>query len=49
MDIIDRFLAIKEKNGYAKHEKINICFFAPLNFLQYLREQEEILYKIIHI
>lgn len=49
MDIIDRFLAIKEKNGYAKHEEINICFFAPLDFLQYLRKQEEILYKIINI
>ena len=49
MDIIDRFLAMKQKYDYAKHDEVNICFFAPLDFLQYLRKQEKILYKLINI
>ncbi len=48
MDIIDRFLAMKLKYGYAKHEEIEICFFAPLDFLQYLRKQEKIIYNLIN-
>ena len=48
MDIIDKFLAMKEKYTYAKHEEIEICFFAPLDFLQYLRKQEKIIYKLIN-
>jgi hypothetical protein len=49
MDIIDRFLAMKQKYEYAKHEEVDICFFAPLDFLQYLRKQEKILGKLINI
>ncbi len=48
MDIIDRFLILKQKNNYAKHESVDICFFAPLDFLQYLRKQEHILAKLIN-
>jgi homospermidine synthase len=48
MDIIDKFLAMKEKCKYAKHEEIEICFFAPLDFLQYLRKQEKIIHKLIN-
>ena len=49
MDIIDKFLAMKQKYDYAKHEDVDICFFAPLDFLQYLRKQEKILCKLINI
>jgi len=48
MDIIDKFLGMKQKYDYAKHEEIEICFFAPLDFLQYLRKQEKIIYKLIN-
>ena len=48
MDIIDRFLEIKKEKGYAKHETMEICFFAPLDFLQYLRKEEKILQKLIN-
>lgn len=48
MDIIDKFLVMKQKHTYAKHEEIEICFFAPLDFLQYLRKQEKIMYKLIN-
>jgi len=48
MDIIDRFIAMKHKHQYAKHEEIEICLFAPLDFLQYLRKQEKILHKLIN-
>lgn len=48
MDIIDKFLGMKQKYEYAKHEEIEICFFAPLDFLQYLRQQEKIIYKLIN-
>ncbi|MCX6823837.1 MAG: class I tRNA ligase family protein [candidate division SR1 bacterium] len=48
MDIIDKFLNMKQKYEYAKHEEIEICFFAPLDFLQYLRKQEKIIYKLIN-
>lgn len=47
MDIIDRFLAMKHQYSYAKHEEVEICFFAPLDFLQYLRKHEKILSKLI--
>lgn len=48
MDIIDKFLGMKQTYKYAKHEEIDICFFAPLDFLQYLRKQEKIIYKLIN-
>ncbi|MEI6118926.1 MAG: class I tRNA ligase family protein [bacterium] len=48
MDIIDKFLNMKQKYEYAKHEEIEVCFFAPLDFLQYLRKQEKIIYKLIN-
>ncbi len=48
MDIVDKFLDMKVKYQYAKHEEIEICFFAPLDFLQYLRQQEKIIHKLIH-
>ena len=49
MDIIDRFLHMKQTYKYAKHEEVEICFFAPLDFLQYLRKQEKIIYKLITV
>jgi hypothetical protein len=48
MDIIDKFLEMKQKYDHAKHEEIEVCFFAPLDFLQYLRKQEKIIYKLIN-
>jgi hypothetical protein len=39
---------MKQKYEYAKHDEIEICFFAPLDFLQYLRKQEKIMYKLIN-
>lgn len=48
MDIIDRFVDMKQKYKYAKHEEIEICFFAPLDFLQYLREEEKMIYKLLN-
>lgn len=48
MDIIDKFICMKQSYSYAKHEEIEICFFAPLDFLQYLREEEKIIYKLIN-
>ncbi|HBB04104.1 TPA: hypothetical protein DCZ39_04380 [Patescibacteria group bacterium] len=48
MDIIDKFLSMKQTYKYAKHEEIDVCFFAPLDFLQYLRKQEKIVYKLIN-
>lgn len=49
MDIINKFLEMKEKYKYAKHEEVDICIFAPLDFLQYLRKQEKIIDKLINI
>jgi len=48
IDIIDKFLSLRRQRGYAKHETVEICFLAPLDFLQYLREQEYIVKKLIH-
>ena len=48
MDIIEKFWEMKENYSYAKHEEIDICFLAPLEFLQYLRQQENIIYKLIN-
>ena len=48
MDIIDKFIDMKQKYEYTKHEEIDICFFAPLDFLQYLRKEEKIIYKLIN-
>lgn len=48
MDIIDKFVSMKQTYEYARHEEIEICFFAPLDFLQYLRKEEKIIYKLIN-
>lgn len=48
MDIINKFLEMKQTQEYAKHEEIEIWFFAPLDFLQYLRQQENIISKLIN-
>ncbi len=48
VNIIDRLLHMKKESGYQKHERVDICFLAPLDFLQYLREQKEILQKLIN-
>lgn len=47
MDIIDKFFHIKQNNNYTKHEEIEICFFAPLDFLKYLRKEEKIISNLI--
>ena len=46
MDIIEKFLNMREKLKHPKHESIDICFFAPLDFLQFLRGQENIIRMI---
>lgn len=48
MDIIDKFIEMKHTHDFAKHEEVEICFFAPLDFLQYLRKQENIIHKLIN-
>jgi len=48
IDIIDKFLEMRKKYEHPKHEEIDICFFAPLDFLQYLRKEENILHKLIN-
>lgn len=48
IDIIDKFLGMKQQYEHAKHEEIEVCFFAPLDFLQYLRQQEKIIHKLIN-
>ncbi len=48
IDIIDKFLSMKQKYNHAKHEWVDICFFAPLDFLQYLRKKENIIQKLIN-
>jgi hypothetical protein len=39
---------MKKEQGFKKHEVVDICFLAPLDFLQYLREQEQILQNLIN-
>jgi len=39
---------MKQQYEHAKHEEIEVCFFAPLDFLQYLRQQEKIIHKLIN-
>ncbi len=48
VDIIDKFLGMRQKYKHAKHEWVDICFFAPLDFLQYLRKEEDIIQKLIN-
>ena len=48
IDIIDKFLTMKKTYNYAKHEEIDVWFFAPLEFLQYLRKQEKIIINLIN-
>ncbi|MEI7920034.1 MAG: hypothetical protein WCH65_07970 [bacterium] len=49
MDIIEKFLNMREKLKHPKHESIDICFFAPLDFLQFLRGQENIITTLLNI
>jgi len=48
MDIIDKFSSLRKKYDYARHDSVDICFFAPLEFLQYLRRHESTVKKLIN-
>ncbi len=48
VDIIDKLLEQKKQAWFIKHESVEICFFAPLDFLQYLRSQEKTISKLIN-
>lgn len=47
MDIIDKFHYLRYHNGYPKHEKIHICFQCPLDILHYIKENEDIIKKLV--
>ena len=48
MDIIDKFTALREKTGQAKHQKVDICFHASMDFIHYIKENEDIVTKLIN-
>lgn len=48
MDIIDKFIALKEKAQQPKHQKVDICFHASMDFIHYIKENEDIIAKLIN-
>ena len=49
VDILDRFLYMKQKNNYKKHQLVDVFFKATPDFLQHLRKNENIIKKLINI
>jgi len=49
VDILDRFLYMKQKNDYKKHQLIDVFFKATPDFLQHLRKNENIIKKLVNI
>ncbi len=48
MDIIDKFMTLREKAGQAKHQKVDICFHASIDFIHYIKDNEDIVTKLIN-
>ncbi len=48
MDIIDRFTALREKIQQPRHQKVDICFSASIDFLHYIRSNEDIIQKLVN-
>ena len=48
MDIIDKFIGLRERAGQAKHQKVDICFHASMDFIHYIKENEDIIAKLIN-
>lgn len=48
MDIVDRFVLLREKIKQPKHQKVDIAFQTSLDFLQYIRQNEDIITKLIN-
>jgi valyl-tRNA synthetase len=48
MDIVDKFSLLREKVQQAKHQKVDICFNASMDFIHYIKENEDIIGKLIN-
>lgn len=48
MDIVDKFIALREKAQQPKHEKVDICFHASMDFIHYIKENEDIVAKLVN-
>ncbi|MEI7563153.1 MAG: hypothetical protein WCJ39_05835 [bacterium] len=48
MDIIDKLHALRATIHKPKHEKIDICISASIDFQQYMKEHEDIIQKLLH-
>lgn len=48
MDIMDKCILLRERTNQAKHQKVDIAFLASLDFLQYIRHNEDIVAKLIN-
>lgn len=49
MDIIDKFILLREKTNQAKHQKVDIAFQASIDFLHYIKENEDIINKLVNV
>jgi valyl-tRNA synthetase len=48
MDIIDKLHNLRETIQKPKHEKIDICISASIDFQQYMKEHEDIIQKLLY-
>jgi predicted class III extradiol MEMO1 family dioxygenase len=48
MDIIDKFALLRERINQPKHQKVDICFNASTDFLHYLKDNEDIIQKLVN-
>lgn len=48
MDIIDKLHHLREAIQKPKHEKIDICISASIDFQQYMKEHEDIIQKLLY-
>jgi valyl-tRNA synthetase len=48
MDIMDRFALLRERMGQPKHQKVDICFSASIDFLHYIKDHEDIVQKLVN-
>ena len=48
MDIIDRLHQLRERINKPKHEEIDVAVSASIDFQQYLKDNEEIIQKLLH-
>lgn len=48
MDIIDKCSTLRERTQHAKHEKVDIAFQASIDFLHYIKKNEDIVNKLVN-